>query len=272
MMRLKLLMLIVGGVFALLFLHGSSCLHVERSYHPPTPQEVVAAVRARGLQIARIRAETRMSQRTSQGKIKATVRLMAERGGKLRYDAVSPFDTPLITLVSDGTNFSLIDGRKNRFYHGPSSPCNIARFLQVILQPDDILNILGGSTPIIAHHRASLAWDDRAGAEVLTLQGKDLTQIIRLDGHRRTWDLLFSEVKNHRGERLLRIETGEFHQAGSLRLPKTIKVSQPKFQTDLEVTFKLQEVNIALPEDAFRLLSPSGLPSQKVDCSTEIQF
>jgi outer membrane lipoprotein-sorting protein len=265
-----------GGVLlaivSLVVLRGASCMHVARPYPTPTPAAVIAAVQARAAQVQTIRAETRMSHRSTQGKIKATVRLMARRGGKLRCDAVSPFDTPLMTLVTDGAQFVLVDAQKNRHFYGPASPCNIARLLQVMLLPDDALTILGGSTPLIHHDQASLAWDDRAGAEVLSLKGKGLSQIVRLSGQGRSWDLQLSEIKDSRGEVVLRIEAADYRKLGALRLPQTIHVSQPKYKAELDVTFKQQEVNLSLPGVAFELPPAGGLPSQRVECDTELKL
>ncbi len=255
------------GFLALLLLRGASCVELKRDYKVPTAAALAASVRARGKRVTALRAETRMTHQTSEGKIKATVRLMAAAGGKLRCDAVSPFDTPLITLVSDGKNFGLVDAKENRHYHGPASPCNLARLLEVRLSADDILTILGGSTPVIDYTSASLAWDPRAGVEVLTLKGAAQTQTLRLDGHDQRWDLLLSEVRDAEGKVVLRIENEGFHKQGALRLPREIKISQPKIKTELEVTFKQQEINIALPEAAWELPSAGGLPSQRVDCA-----
>jgi len=255
---------------SLLVLRGATC-KVERPYAAPTAQELTAAVRARGLRVSSLRGETRMSHRSSQGKVKATVRLMARRGGSLRFDVVSPFDTPLATLVVSGGRFALIDAEKNRHFHGPAAPCNIARLLQVMLEPDDILTILGGSTPLISHQRASVAWDARAGAEVLTLSGPAAVQTVRLDGYGRRWDLLSSEVRTSAGELVLRVEASDQREVKGLRLPRAIHVSQPKLGAELDLTFKQEEVNLELPEGAFELPAAGGLPSQEVQCSTEIK-
>lgn len=263
-------------LLALVFCQGSSCISGDRPYKAPKPAEVVAALSARGKRVRTIRAETRMSHRTPQGKIKATVRLMAARGGKLRFDAVTPFDTPLATLVSDGARFGLLDAQKNRHYHGPASPCNIARLIGVVLRADDVLTILGGSTPLIEHERARVAWDGRANAEVLTLTGKAgaggaLTQTVRLDGHDRSWDLLSSEIKDDKGAVVLQIKTGAYVKRSGLRVPGQLWVRQPKHKAELDVTFNKQELNLKLPSAAFVLPEAGGLPSQRVECHTAIR-
>jgi hypothetical protein len=263
---------ILVALVGLVLLRGSSCTRLERPYPPPKAAELVATLRARAQQVRSLRAETRMSHRSSQGKVKATVRLMARRGGQLRGDALTPFDTPLMTLVVSGGQFGLIDTEKNRYFYGPATPCNIARMLQVMLLPDDILTVLAGSTPIIEHSRARLDWDDRLGAEILTLGGGERGQTIRLDGHDRSFDLLLSEVRNRSGEVLLRIEPDKYRKVAGLRVPEAIKVSQPKLKAELEVLFKDQELNIELPAQAFEIPGPGRLPSQRVDCTTEIKL
>jgi len=268
--RLHPLRLILIGL-ALLFLSGGSCITLERPYKAPRAAEVIAALQARGKRVVSIRAETRMSHRSAQGKVKATVRLMARRGGKLRFDAVTPFDTPLATLVSDGKQFGLLDAQKNRHFHGPASPCNISRLIGVVLQADDVLTILGGSTPLIEHTKASLEWDSRASAEVLTLKGDRATQTVRLDGHERSWDLQRSEIKDDKGAVVLLIEAGGFVKRGDLRVPTTLSVRQPKYKAELELTFKKQELNLTLPAAAFELPAAGGLSSQRVECDTVIK-
>ena len=256
------------AALSLVALRGSSYLHVERPYGAPGSKEVLAVLKARAARVNAIRGETRMSHRTEQGRIKATVRLMAARGGKLRFDAVTPFDTPLSTLVTRDGRFALVDARKNRHYHGPASPCNIARLIQVSLEPDDVLTVLAGSTPVIAHDSAMLAWDGRASEEVLTLGGSGLTQTIRLDGSNRRWDLLSSEIRDDRGV-VLAIRASGHRRVGGLRLPKRIQVSQPRNDARLDATFKQQEANVKLPAAAFELPGPRGMPSQKLECTTE---
>ena len=137
------------AVVSLVVLRGGSCAKNVRTYSPPTAREVLNHVIARGLQVKSLRGQTRMSHQSNQGKVKGTVKFMAKRGGMLRFDVVSPFSTPLATLVSNGKEFSMVDAQQNRHYHGPASPCNISRLLRIVMRSDDVLTALGGSTPII---------------------------------------------------------------------------------------------------------------------------
>jgi len=267
--------LLIGlALIALFLLRGSSCVKITRPYKTPTAKEVLAALKVRSQKIKTLRAETRMSHQTAQGKVKATVRLMAELGGKLRFDAVSPFDTPLSTLVADGKNFALVDAKANRHYYGPATPCNLARLLRVSLQADAVLAILAGSTPLITAESATIAWDDRAGREILTLQGPSGSQVIHLDGRmnggRPTWDLLQSEIRDKQGKVVLSIKASDHRKIAGLRAPKTLSLSQPKAGATLDLSYRKQELNVSLSKAAFELPAAGGLPSKRVDCQTPL--
>ncbi len=259
------------ALISLTLLRAGSCTRVERPYSAPTAKEVLAAVLSRGQRVRAMRAETRASHVSAQGKVKGTVRLMAATGGKLRFDLVSPFDTPLATLVTDGKDFTLVDAQKNRHFHGPASPCNVGRLLQLVMAADDVRTILGGSTPVIIHEKAEGAWDARDGAEVLTLSGKGMTQVIRLDGRDRSWDLLSSEIRDATGKLLLQLRASGHRKLAGLRMPGSLHIKQPRHGAELWVTFKKVELNIELPAIAFVLQKAEGMPSQRVDCDTEIK-
>lgn len=252
-------------------LWGGSCVRIERPYAAPTGATVLAAIKARSTRVRSLRGEARMSYRTDQGKVKATVRMMARQGGDLRFDVVSPFDTPLATLVCSGGRFALVDSRKGRHYHGPASPCNLARLLQVALRPEDVRAVLSGSTPLIEYESVDLSWDDRAGAEILTLRSKSARQTIRLDGRDRRWRLLSSEIRDASDKLLLKIVPSAFQRRKGVDVPERIAVEQPLTTASLELDFKRIEIDIELPKIAFERPGPSGLPSQYVDCSTVVQ-
>lgn len=271
MIRMKNTHLLLLAVASLTLLRAGSCARIERPYAPPKASQVVSEVLARGQRVRTLRGETRVSHASEQGKVKGTVRLMASAGGKLRFDLASPFDTPLATLVTDGREFSLVDAQQGRHYHGPASPCNVGRMLQLVLSADDVRTILGGSTPVIAHDSASVAWDARDGAEVLTLKGKGMTQTIRLDGNDRSWDLLNAEIKDPDGKVLLWLEATGWRTLGGLRMPKALHIKQPRHGAELWLTYRKLEINLELPAVAFMLQESRGLPSQRVTCDTVIK-
>lgn len=263
-------LLALGAVaaYGLILAPAGSCLRVERPYPAPTAKQVLAALRARDKAVRTLRAEARMHYRTDQGKVKATVRMMARRPDDLRFDLVSPMDTRLATLVESDGQFALVDARNNRHYYGPATPCNLARLLRVQLRPEDIVAVLSGGTPLIRHHAVSLSWDDRAGAEVLTIKGSNLSQVVRLDGRDRRWRLLSSEMRDRQGRLVLALRANNHHEVDGVELPRRILVRQPAADAQMQLDFSHQEINIDLPGAAFERPQADGLPSKRVDCTT----
>jgi|GEM_PF-5543386 hypothetical protein len=262
-------MTIALGVLSMTLLMGGRCMQVNRPYAAPTAEDLVNATLHRNRQLRAFRAEARMSHKTDQGLVKATVRMMAEVGKKVRFDVVSPFDTPLATLVADGKDFALIDTKQNRYFHGPASPCNLARLLRIQISAGDVLTILGGSTPVIEHHKRSISWDDRAGQELLKLEGARFRQEIRLKRSKDTWELRRSVVYDLKGRELLKIIAGKFKTISGLRVATNLKISQPIYKAALEMRFVSREVNIKLPTIAFELPPSDGLIRERVVCSPE---
>ena len=257
---------LVLALFALICLRGSSCLRVERPYPAPTTKTLIAALEQRTTKLHSYRGEARMSFRRGDSRVSATVRMMAATGGRLRFDLVSPIDAPLATLVAADGRFTLIDLRKNRHYYGPATPCNLARLLIVRLRAEDILAAFFGSTPMIPHRRAELAWDPRAGQEVLTLYGPSERQVIRLDGRDRSWRVMESTIFDADDKVQLRVSFRNHRRFGGTTVPGWIELQQPSEAAHLELRIGRTELNLQLPQAAFTPLDAGGVPSQRVDC------
>lgn len=262
--------LILISIVALATLRAGSCLRVERPYPAPTPQKLIAALIHQRSRLTSLRAEARTTHWGSRGKVRGTVRMMAARDGQVRFDVVSPFDTPLATLVCRDGRFALLDARNNRHFYGPASPCNLARLLHVHLPPTEVLVLLGGSTPLIKYFKESVHWDDRASLEILTLEGEGLTQIIRLRGSPKRFELRSSEIRDTKGNVVFETVPSAYREISGIRLPRRLYIAQPKVHAALQLEFKHEEVNLALPASAFDLPVADGLPSQRVDCGPAV--
>src|SRR5262249_24609565 len=113
---------------------------VNRPYPPPSARELLDALRDRARQLRSLRADGKVDHMGEGGqRVKLSMAMLLERGGKLRLEANSPFGGALATLVSDGSEFALLDVRQNRFLIGPALPCNVARLIRIELPPDDVV-------------------------------------------------------------------------------------------------------------------------------------
>jgi hypothetical protein len=214
-----------------------------------------------------LRAKAKVDQFTRQGRIKVKVYMLATQAGQLRFEAVSPFDTALLTLTSTRGRFASIDHRSNVFYTGPAKPCNIARVFGLALEPSEVARALSGGAPLIAHREARVSWDRCQGTERLTLSGeKGLTQRIWLRRKDGMFLVVRSEVRDAKGKILLTLAFEQYRRQGARWVPEVIKFTQPARKSDVIIRYQKVELDVEIPEDAFRLSAPAGLPEQELDC------
>ncbi|MCB9557412.1 MAG: DUF4292 domain-containing protein [Deltaproteobacteria bacterium] len=251
----------------LLPLLGAATCQIRRPYAPPTSEAVLKWLEHRHVTSARV--ESKMTQREGGNEVKATVRFIVAKGARLRFDAVSPFDSPLSTLVANGTEFTLVDARNNRHYYGPAKACNLARLLRVQLDADAILRLVSGSTPLIGHRKVALYWDGNKGQEVLMLAEGPLRQMIRLQpiGRTKRWDLTRSTIWRA-NKIVLDIQATDHQLVQGQRVPHRLRISQPQLKRAIDIVYRRIELNPTnLSAEAFVLMEPEGLPSQRLDCA-----
>jgi outer membrane lipoprotein-sorting protein len=228
-----------------------------------------AALVLRGLEQARaplrsISASAKVDAFTRQGRARVREVLVAERGGRLRFETLSPFEQPLATLVSDGRRFALYDLGRKHFYHGPATPQNVARILPIRLQGADVARLLLGDPPLIPHEAATLVLDRCQTRYRLTLTHKAarLRQELSVDATR----LLPVESRIYQaGELAYAIEFHDYMQHEKIWVPQKLRYRAPADRVDLLVLYGDLDLNEPLEDDLFRLQPPRGVPVTEVE-------
>lgn len=201
------------------------------------------------------------------GRVRGTVYFFVEASGRLRFEALTPLDTAAASLASDGTTFSLLDARERVYYTGPAEPCNIARLLRIPMEGRDVATILLGGTPLIDHESARLDWDDD-GFYVLKLTGRQagLRQRVEIAADRRRLDVLRSVVEE--GDDVVwELELEDLTRVSGIPFPKKIHFVNQREDADVLVQYQQIELNPSLPEDAWTIPAPEGIPQRRVTCT-----
>ena len=143
-----------------------------RPYAPPSPDELLAAVRARQEAIAGMNAEARATSWLGGERVRGTVQMLVARGGQLRFEAEVALQGTVAALAVDHGHFTFIDHNKHLFRAGPACPANVASLLRIPLAPAEVAAILLGDAPLPENPSAAqVAWDGAAAADVLVLPG-----------------------------------------------------------------------------------------------------
>ena len=240
-----------------------------RPYPPPTADELLAAMRARAEHFKSLRAGAKIDYMANGGqRARIRVNLLMVRPDKLRIEADSPLGGALATLTSDGTQFSLLDLRNNRFLQGPAKACNVARLIRLAIPPDDVIAVLMGGAPLDGTVKG-VSWDpNNGGREVLTLALPDGgAEKIELDAKDKRWDVMRAERRDAGGRLLWRVTNdGWKDRDGGVRLPDVEDVEEPPHGADAEIKFRSIEPNIQLDPGLFRLAPPEKIPVEPADC------
>lgn len=225
-----------------------------------------------------IRAEARVDQRGSQGRVRGTVLMFVERNGRVRFDVMTQFG-PVAILTSDAENFAFSDLREKKYLTGLTCPRNIARLLGVPLSAADTAHFLLGGTPVLVSTSSEVKWNS-AGYYTLILHGVkgehqeldfqlDPGDTDRQPGEQRL-SLLRTELFDPKGDRIWRVSYADLQVVTSgqtrLRLPYTVRVEQTASKSDTLVRFKELKLNPTFSDEIFVQEPRPGMTEEEASC------
>lgn len=194
----------------------------------------------------------------AQGRIKGKTLFLIERPRNLRFDVLTPFDSPIATLVSDGKCLSLLDLNQKIFYQGEPTAENLGKLFQLSFEDQDIIKALLGETPLLQDPEKSEVTFER-GEWVLTLTKKTEVQVVHFDSQ--SYQLLSSTLsQNGAVEVKITYEGYEAIEGTKAVLPRIIFFEKPAEKSDLKVKVVGDiEINQAISKEALTLNAPGGV-------------
>ncbi len=255
----------------------AGCVHappVARPYPAPTPDALMAALQARQQAVTEMSARVRATSWLGGERVRATVNMLVERDGHLRFEAEVSLQGTVATLATDGATFALLDARKNELSRGPACPANVASLIRIPLAPAEVAAILLGDArlpdPAEVAGAPLVDWDAHLGADVLTIReraGGSLRLFFRGEGAAR--ELIAVTRVGADGAPLWRTSYQDFETAAGQRLPRTILFAErgASFDDGVEIRFKDRAIDGTAPAGAFSLAPPPGVTVRDVGCN-----
>jgi hypothetical protein len=259
----------------------SSCgtgLMAKRPYPAASAADVLKQLRLRQAAITGADLETRTTSWLQGQRTRASVFMLIDRPGRLRFEAEVALQGTVATLITDGTNFSLADFQSHLAKQGQACPENVASLIPVPLQPDEIAAILLGDAPISAEAEVvGTDWDPKAAADVVEIENrKDGTTTTHL------WITLRPAQAAERIDVLAvaggtpeqrsrwKVQFDEREVAGDAgyRQPNLIKFAEPgrSFDDGVEIKVKSRKINPTFRAKVFTPTPPDGFPVESVPC------
>jgi hypothetical protein len=253
-------------------LAAACCVHappVNRPWAAPTAGELSALLSARAETVRSLNARARATSWLGGERVRATVLMLVERDGHLRFEAEVSLQGTVATLATDGSAFALLDVRKNELSRGPACPANVASLLRIPLAPADVAAIMLGDArrPADATVSPTVTWDAERGADVLELASPTETLRVFFARHGAAVDVVGAEALAG-GRRRWRTAYDDFEAAGAARLPATIRFAegQSSYDDGVEIKVKDRELGATPPPGAFTLSPPPGVTVKDVGC------
>jgi hypothetical protein len=253
-------------------LTGACCAHpppVVRPYATPSADDLAGLLAARATAVRSLNARVRATSWLGGERVRATVLMLVERDGHLRFEAEVSLQGTVATLATDGQTFALLDARNNQLSRGPACPTNVASLIRIPLAPADVAAIVLGDArrPPEATVTPAVAWDAARGADVLELVAPAETLRVFFARHGSAVDVVGAEALSS-GKRLWQTSYEDIEAAGASRLPTTIRFAEgtASYDDGVEIKLKDRELNTTAPSGAYVLAPSPGVTVRDVGC------
>jgi hypothetical protein len=263
---------------------AAGCTHAPlvtvRPGTAPTAEALLQVLAARRAALRSLNARVRATSWIGGDRLRATVLMLVERGGRLRFEAEISLQGTVSILTTDGAGrFQLLDMRNNQLQQGPACPANVASMIRIPLAPAEVAGILLGdvwlppSVPDATGGAAtiSVAWDGARGADVLVVRNGDRAPETRVFFHpdSKGEDIIGVTVSGPAGP-LWRTSYEELQDTpGGLRLPAVVRFAERagSFDDGVEIRFKDRTPNPELSAASFEIRPPAGTRAIEVGCN-----
>jgi outer membrane lipoprotein-sorting protein len=241
----------------------------QRPYPTPAAEELLAGLTAQQKAVRGMGARVRATSWLGGERVRATVNMLVERDGRLRFEAEVSLQGMVAALATDGKTFALYDARKNELSRGPACPANVASLIRIPLGPADVAAVLLGDVRLPARATAKeVAWDPVRGADMLSYRFEDGVFELYFRGQGGSRALSAIVRRGPEGARLWQTAYEDFETTGGARVPQVIRFAERDgtFEDGVEITFKDRTLNAPPPADAFTLATPPGAQVFEVGC------
>jgi hypothetical protein len=245
-----------------------------RPYPAPDATALLGALRARQAAVHGAELETRTTSWLQGQRTRATVYMLVDRIGRLRFEAEVALQGTVATLITDGQTFSLADFQNHVGKRGPACPENVASLIPVPLMPAQIAAVLLGDLPLSPAARVvKVTWDGKAAADVAELEDRDargavthLFATVRPAGA--GLEILALEGETPGQSARWRVAFDELKDEGGQKLPQLIRFAEPgrTFEDGVEIKVKERKLNPTFRPVAFTPVPPEGFPVETMSC------
>ncbi|MBU1241280.1 DUF4292 domain-containing protein, partial [Myxococcota bacterium] len=238
----------------------------SRPYSTPNPGNIMSTLALS--KINSLRSQGKVDAMMGKGKrVKVKVFLIADRLGRIRFDAVTPppMNATVLLLTSDGQTFRANDQRNKKYFQGNAGVCAVKAMLGIPLSPAQLFAMLIGE-PAVSSANMTLSWDKKCGCEVITAKKGDTTARLWVLGHKgkANWRVVKQVITGPKGK--VKVEYRGFKKLNGFTIPHRIRLSSPGKKEDTVFAFTKIEINPEVEVEAFNQEPPAGVEIRRIIC------
>lgn len=227
------------------------------------PEELLRLVEAEEAKIVTVHGDGKLKLSTPQGTGALSMFLWVSRPSFVHLETLDFFGKPQGVMTTDGTRFGLYQAQEVKYYTGPASPQNLARFLPIVMAPHELTMLMLGQPARVPYSDAKLEIDRQAGAYRLTLTAGDVTQ--RLWIHPRFLRAIRSEIEGPNPFTTTFEDLQPIGVTGSGIFPRLVTLEAPEARTRVELRYVEVKFNHAPDLTLFEVAPPEGVEAIEVD-------
>ncbi len=178
--------------------------------------------------------------------------MLAELPDRLRAETLTPFGVPMLTLAVSGDQLGVHLSAQNLYYLGTASPQNLGQFVNIPLDPEDLVRVLLYQPALIT------AWKEEAftlndGGWLLIRSGAEQRQELVFNTERELVEVAYF-VEN---DLKLRVNYAQLSDHAR-PYPAYVKLELPEKYAKIHLEFTDYETNAKIRDDLFILAPPPG--------------
>lgn len=229
---------------------------------PRTPQELLARINVAESQIYSLKGDAKLIVDAPQGKGAVTLFAAVTHPALIHLEQLDFFGRPQGVLVTDGTRFGLYQAQDGKYYRGPASPANLARFLPLVMPPAELAAVMLGRAPRIPAESMEMRFDDALQQLVLVITRGKVRQTLHVQPP--SYRVVKSTAQNLDAYEL---EFKDLVTQGGITLPRRAALDARSAKTSVELVWKDVAINEAPDLSLFELEPPEGIPVVEVDAN-----
>lgn len=248
--------------FILFFLGlGTSCQRPRVSTPGPAipvahPEALFDALKVRAEGLHSLKAIAKIKYSSPRQKFTVSQAVLARKPSFLRLEALGPFGQTVHLLVTDGQRLTLYWPQEKKAYIGRASYENIARFLPLGLNKDELVSLFFAEASARWQKPNSVSWVERDGLYLLTFLSPfgAIKELWWVDP--RGPVLAKREVYDPGLGLVFQALMSDFQSFGEVLFPRRIELSFPG-QIKIELTYQEIRLNADINESLFSFSVPT---------------